>query len=297
MLNVIRCRIWGMLVILFGTQFEAYAEPAVREQPNTVLADYLAREDASYGWKLLRTGKIGAVEFADVLLTSKIWQGIEWKHRLIILKPVVCEHASHGLMLISGGNWDEKFTSSPPDSDLPGEAIYLARVAERISSPVVILQHVPFQPMFDGEVEDELIAHIFDSYLNTLDTSWPLLMPMVKSSFRAFDSTQEVCRKEWSIDVISFTVTGGSKRGCTTWLLAAVDPRVSAIGDRFAQYGTAHHPSTRHMGRILRRDSRLFGTWPPVADEYSRKQKSASHSRPFYLSEESASSQTDDQWH
>ena len=166
MLNVIRCRIWGMLVILFGTQFEAYAKPAVREQPNTVLADYLAREDASYGWKLLRTGKIGAVEFADVLLTSQIWQGIEWKHRLIILKPVVCELASHGLMLISGGNWDEKFTSSPPDSDLPGEALYLARVAERISSPVVILQHVPFQPMFDGEVEDELIAHIFDSYLN-----------------------------------------------------------------------------------------------------------------------------------
>jgi PhoPQ-activated pathogenicity-related protein len=77
--------------------------------------------------------------------------------------------------------------------------------------------------------EDKLIAHTFDRYLATGDSEWPLLLPMVKSVVRALDASSEAAAREWGAPLDRFTVTGGSKRGWTTWLTAAVDPRVTAI--------------------------------------------------------------------
>jgi len=104
-----------------------------------------------------------------------------------------------------------------------------ASIAEQFQSPVVVLKQVPQEPLFGGKVEDAIIALTFDKFLKTGDTEWPLLLPMVKSAVRAMDAAQEVCRSEWKIDVPAFTVTGGSKRGWTTWLTGAVDKRATAI--------------------------------------------------------------------
>jgi PhoPQ-activated pathogenicity-related protein len=43
------------------------------------------------------------------------------------------------------------------------------------------------------------------------------------------DATQDAVKKEWNLDVETFTVTGASKRGWTTWLTGAVDDRAVAI--------------------------------------------------------------------
>jgi PhoPQ-activated pathogenicity-related protein len=52
---------------------------------------------------------------------------------------------------------------------------------------------------------------------------------MTKSLVRAMDALQQFAKKEWNVEVRSFIVSGGSKRGWTTWLTGAADARVKAI--------------------------------------------------------------------
>jgi PhoPQ-activated pathogenicity-related protein len=52
---------------------------------------------------------------------------------------------------------------------------------------------------------------------------------MVKAAVRGMDTVQALGRQEFAEKITRFLVTGASKRGWTTWLSAAVDPRVKAI--------------------------------------------------------------------
>ena len=88
--------------------------------------------------------------------------------------------------------------------------------------------------------EDAIIAYSFDKYLDGGDDQWPVLLPMVKSAVRAMDTAQEFLQTSENYLVSDFYVTGGSKRGWTTWLTAASDPRVSAIAPVVFDYLNAN---------------------------------------------------------
>ena len=75
----------------------------------------------------------------------------------------------------------------------------------RRAIPPSLLQ-VPHQPILDGKVEDEIISHTFDQFLNTGDPTWPLLLPMVNSAVRAMDAVQAYGRQAWSLNIEKFTV-------------------------------------------------------------------------------------------
>jgi PhoPQ-activated pathogenicity-related protein len=90
------------------------------------------------------------------------------------------------------------------------------------------VRQVPFQPLFERR-EDALIAYTFDQYLKTGEADWPLLLPMVKAAMRAMDATQAAAKERWNTSIERFTVAGASKRGWTSWLTAATDPRVAAV--------------------------------------------------------------------
>jgi PhoPQ-activated pathogenicity-related protein len=195
----------------------------------SALHDYVAKADDSYGWVKRREGSLLGIEYAELILTSQKWKDITWRHQLFVIKPPKVTN-SQGLLLIGGGRWREELAAAPKGEEgLPREAQLLAVAAARLKSPIAVLLHVPQQPVFGGMVEDQIIAYTFEKYLDGGGDDWPLLLPMTKSAVRAMDAVQDFCRKEWDFAVKNFTVTGASKRGWTTWLAGAVDPRVTAI--------------------------------------------------------------------
>lgn len=206
------------------------ATPA-RAEGVTALQDYCAKPDASYKWVKRQEHKLGDVTVTELTLTSQTWRDIVWKHQLYIFKPAELDDSKQALLLISGGSWKDSL-EGPVTEDggkLPGEATIMAGVVRQFKAPVALLSHVPFQPVFGGMTEDEIISYTFEQYLKTEDAEWPLLFPMVKSAQRAMDAVQEFAKQEWQADIETFTVTGASKRGWTTWLTGAADPRATAI--------------------------------------------------------------------
>jgi PhoPQ-activated pathogenicity-related protein len=194
------------------------------------LAEYVAAPDDSYRWVKRTEGSVLTCKYVELTLTSQNWRGIVWKHQLFLIKPAQLQpEAKHALLLIGGGNWKEELADPATQIKLPGEAQALALIAEQLKTPVAILLHVPQQPIFDGKREDEIISYTFREFLKTGDEGWPLLEPMVKSAVRAMDATQEAASQQWGVEIKTFTVTGASKRGWTTWLTGAVDDRAVAI--------------------------------------------------------------------
>jgi PhoPQ-activated pathogenicity-related protein len=204
---------------------------ALSEEPDGPLKAYVQKPDASYRWVVRREGTVGSATYAELTLTSQTWRDIPWKHQLFVLKPTkMTQPAQHALLLISGGSWHGDLERpATGDERLPGEARAFAQVAEILGTPVAVLRHVPQQPILGGLHEDQIISLTFEKYLRTGDPEWPLLLPMVKSAVRGMDTAQKYCQQQWGLDVKSFTVTGASKRGWTTWLVAAVDSRVVAL--------------------------------------------------------------------
>ena len=166
-------------------------------------------------------------------------------------------------MLIAGGGWKDEFEDPSHEDELGEEAALLASVAQQFQSPVAVLLHVPQQPIFDDLVEDEIISYTFEKYFQTRDSEWPLLLPMVKSAVRAMDAIQEFCQEEWSVAIDSFTVTGASKRGWTTWLVGASDRRVAAIAPMVID--------TLNMARQMDHQIEAWGDYSKQIEDYTKR--------------------------
>jgi PhoPQ-activated pathogenicity-related protein len=194
----------------------------------SALQSYVAKPDDTFQWHLRARQRLRGTDVLEIDLHSQTWRGVLWKHKLFVIKPPEVADPEHGLLIIGGGRWREEYESGSAPTDLPRQAAIFAAIARELRSVVVVIAQVPFQPLFDL-TEDQLIAYSFDQYLRTGDEEWPLLLPMVKSAARALDAGEAAARQEWRMPLERFTVLGGSKRGWTTWLLAAVDPRVTAL--------------------------------------------------------------------
>ena len=214
-------RNWRMiglaLVLVFGY---GAARGGILEEVPPELAEYVARPEPDFAWKLNGTHPSSAGTLYDVELVSQKWQGIVWKHFLHIHEPKHIRHPRHVLLFISGGR----------NGRQPGtESIEMGlRLAELAGARVATLYQVPNQPLLGGRREDDLITETWLRYLDTGDANWPLLFPMVKSAVKAMDAIQEIAKTQWTEPVAGFVITGGSKRGWTSWLSAVVDKRIVA---------------------------------------------------------------------
>ncbi len=200
----------------------------------TPLDDYVAKPDASYTYSVVQTidHPLGKVHILD--MKSQTWRSEKevnrtlWQHWLTIIVPndVAFDTA---LLWINGGS-NRGTPPSGPDG-------MLVQIALQSKTVVADLKMVPNQPLVftddpgNQRHEDAIIAYTFDKFLKTEDPTWPLLLPMAKSAVRAMDTIQDHLTKATNgkLKIKDFVVSGGSKRGWTTWLTAAVDKRVRAI--------------------------------------------------------------------
>ncbi len=206
---------------------------AIQFASGTPLDDYVAAPDDNYTYSVVKT--VSGIGYTAYILdmTSQSWRSKDevdrtlWKHWLTIVKPAVAT-GDKALLWINGGS-NNRSAPDSPDKMLVGIALGSGAV-------VADLKMVPNQPLMfpDGgrpRSEDGIIAYTFSKYVATGDNTWPLLLPMVKSAVRAMDTVQNHLKSldTGALDIRQFVVSGGSKRGWTTWLTAAVDKRVVAI--------------------------------------------------------------------
>lgn len=190
------------------------------EEVPTALLDYVNQPESVYGWELRDKISTEHGVVYDIDLTSQQWQGIVWKHVLQVFEPKNVQYPKHVLLFVSGGSNGKR----PGNGDIQ-RGLTLAKMT---GGRVAILSQVPNQPLFDGRVEDDLITETWLRYLESGDATWPLLFPMVKSAVKAMDAVQSLAADEWKGTVDGFVITGGSKRGWTSWLTPVADKRVVA---------------------------------------------------------------------
>lgn len=193
--------------------------------------DHLAATVGTESASLQHRGRVGPTEYLELRLTSQEWQGVPWRHQLYLVRPSTLDPAAtrHAIMFVGSGRWHDSLDDPDGPPGMPANMQLYAMVAELLAVPVALVRQVPFQPMFEGMTEDRLIAHSFERYLAGGDDDWPLLVPMVTAVVRAMDAVQDAARAHFEVEIEGFTLTGASKRGWTTWLTAAVEPRVLAL--------------------------------------------------------------------
>jgi PhoPQ-activated pathogenicity-related protein len=224
-----RVRSQGAWVLFLGLVL-CPARPSRAEE--TALDRYVAKPDATYSWKVVRTVPAGDGTQFIVDLKSQTWRTEKdvdrpvWQHWLNVVKPAKPTSKTAWLFIGGGANGGD----APQSAD----AMTL-KIAEATNSVVAELKMVPNQPLVlhgDGvpRKEDDFIAYTWDQFLKTGDETWPARLPMVKSAVRAMDCVQELLASDQggNIKIEKFVVSGGSKRGWTTWCTAAVDKRVTA---------------------------------------------------------------------
>ena len=197
------------------------------------LTDFVKLEDEHYSWTIQKVETHGDLTFVVIDLKSLAWLSPEqvnrpqWQHWLELYIPKQAK-SDIALLYIGGGR------NGRPAPEF--ENSLEATIALETHSVVGLLGQVPNQKLIFNEDsierrEDRLLAHAWTQFNSHNDPQWIPLLPMVKSVVRALDAISEVTASEEidSPDISKFVVTGGSKRGWTSWLSAVADERIVAI--------------------------------------------------------------------
>ena len=232
-----------------------------------VLEDYVRKPDSAYSWKIKHEEGGALAQAWFIEMQSQRWLDETrvnrpvWEHEVRVATPRACvtnDSPNTAVLLVSGGSNKAEYKHI-----LKTE---MSLVVQLFCRTVVEVRQVPNQPLvFAGEdktrKEDAIIAYSFDRFLEGDKADWPVQSAMVKSVVRAMDTAQELSRQRDDIpDIDGFVLIGASKRGWTSYLTAAVDPRVKAVVP--VSIDIPNLP--QHLPRVFA----AYGDYPPALNDY-----------------------------
>ncbi len=233
-------------------------------EKETALDRYVKAPDAAYKWSLIKTIPGDGVTAYVLDMTSQTWltrdevDRPEWKHWVVIYKPDTVKHST-ALLMIGGGANDGRI----PEKQEP----FNAQIAKKTSSVTIELRMVPNQPLsFFGESrkrsEDSSIAYNWVKHMEPGDDRGATRLPMTTAAVKAMDATSEFLKSEAGgrLKVDKYVVTGGSKRGWTTWTTGIADKRVVAVMPVVIDMLNMAPSFIHHW--------RAYGFWAPAVNDY-----------------------------
>lgn len=237
-----------------------------------VLEDYVKRPDSVYGWQMYDDSWGVLAHYYFLRLQSQQWLDATrvdrplWEHQIRIAQPRpqfcgdTAKTSKTAIIVVSGGR-------NRPDGSMGSQADWTTGLLARAFCRTIIeLRQVPNQPIvFTDETasrkEDGIIAYTFDRYLRGVEGDWPVQLAMVRSVVQAMTAIQEFSRTQDNIpDIDDFVLIGASKRGWTTWLTAAIDPRVRAIVPVSIDMAGMPHQFPHHFA--------AYGKYAPALKDY-----------------------------
>jgi len=244
------------------------AQTSTTPPPLSLMEAYIALDDGAYQYevadKLIGDGAttyIIRLVSQEWLTTNEVVDPVWW-HWLTVVVPEDIS-TDIAMIMVGGGNRNR---SQPAQTD--EQALQLALGTQSI---VASLHNIPNQDMtFIGDdygprEEDELIAYGWRKYLEggakDDDAIWLARFPMTKAVVKAMDAVSEFTAANDEIaDVKKFVISGGSKRGWTTWTAGIVDDRVVAIAPVVIDMLNMI-PSFQHHWQV-------YGFWAPAVGNY-----------------------------
>ncbi len=234
-----------------------------------LLKAYVETEDTSFRYEIVETVKGDSWTEYRIYMVSGTWltheevDEPEWWHWLTMVVPDDLRE-TESLMHIGGG-WRGDTIPIAANEEMIQAALATGSVVSHISN-------IPFQPIDfkgdkeEGVYEDALIAFGWLQFLEGGATEdlqeWLARFPMTRAVVRAMDVVQEVCAIKHQ-EVQEFFVAGASKRGWTTWTVAAVDDRVMGIAPVVIDLLNVV-PSFQHHWQC-------YGEWAPAIDDYKNQ--------------------------
>ncbi|KAI3379158.1 hypothetical protein SNEBB_001483 [Seison nebaliae] len=209
----------------------------VQGEHSKVLEDYVLKKDPNFGWSLERKYTLPGRDIYILNITSQKWLNDSfisptlWIHYAYVAVPHKIKVKDTALIYME----HRIKTPGIPSIDDAGVA-EISEFALMNGMIGVDLKNVPISnvifkddPSKKVRFEDEILGYCWRKFLETRDTNVLGRLPMVKSLVNTMTALQEFARDHLRYNICNYIPTGQSKRGWTSMLAAAVDPRITHI--------------------------------------------------------------------
>lgn len=161
-------------------------------------------------------------------------QGNIWSHQVVVVVPKNLKSTNVSFAWITDG------CNSHPNEVQTAFSNYNTLIVDELahntgSITVSIMQvpncplKFPSDPTHRGRGNDALLAYSWKEFLDhSDDPNWLVWLPMVKGSYQSMKAVQEFLKEKNIANIEGWVVSGASKRGWTSYLVAAT--RCSSCG-------------------------------------------------------------------